>query len=235
MNILIVGGSGGIGLAILKAFTQHYADAEIIATYHNHLPDLQHPRLRWVRLDITKEPQIASLSLELGAITILINAVGMLHNDKHKPEKSIKQFDTDFYYQNIALNTLPNILLAKYFMSSLRSNEQTFFIALSARIGSIADNRTGGWISYRSSKAALNMAIKTISIEWKQKIPGCCVLLFHPGTTDTNLSKPFQRNLPENQLHSPESTASALLKIINNSTCNDSGKFISYEGSDIEW
>ncbi|BFM17490.1 SDR family oxidoreductase [Maricurvus nonylphenolicus] len=235
MKILIVGGSGGIGLAIVRTFLQHYSDADIIATYHNHLPGVENPRLRWVQLDITDEQQIKALAAELGSITILINAVGMLHSNNHKPEKSIKQFDADFYNQNIALNTLPSILLAKHFMSSLRAAEQTYFIALSARIGSITDNASGGWISYRSSKAALNMAIKTISIEWKQKVPTCCVLLFHPGTTDTGLSKPFQRNLPESQLHSAEFTAAALLNIINHSSSDDSGKFVSYDGSEIEW
>ncbi|WP_281647426.1 SDR family NAD(P)-dependent oxidoreductase [Parendozoicomonas sp. Alg238-R29] len=235
MKILIIGGSGGIGLSIVEKCLQHYSAANVIATYNSTSPELEHPRLRWIRLDVTHEESIKKLPDELGSIDILINAVGLLHTIDHKPEKSIKQFDVDFYKLNLHLNAIPSILLAKHFEMSLRSKNNTYYIVLSAKVGSISDNELGGWISYRSSKAALNMAIKTISIEWKQKLPNCCVLLFHPGTTDTQLSSPFQARLPEGQLHSPEVTATALLNIINNSTPHDSGKFISFDGSEIVW
>jgi len=151
------------------------------------------------------------------------------------PEKTIKNFDLEFFYKNISANTLPGVLLAKHFMTSMNKQNNTFFIVLSAKIGSISDNKTGGWLSYRASKSALNMAIKTISMEWKIKVPNCCVLLFHPGTTDTDLSKPFQKNLPEGQLHSPEVTAKSLFDLIEKSNPNDSGKFISFDGSEITW
>jgi len=235
MKILIVGGSGGIGFAILRCFLHSYPDAQIIATYSTHPLSFEHDNLKWLELDITDEPAIERLSNEIGAIDILVNAVGFLHSSDNKPEKTIKGFDSAFFHQNILSNTLPSILLAKHFMHSLRSGNKTFFIVLSAKVGSISDNRAGGWLSYRVSKSALNMAIKTISIEWQRRLPNCCVLLFHPGTTDTALSKPFQKNLPEGQLHSPDVTAKALLELIERSGPDDSGKFVSFDGTEIGW
>ena len=236
MKILIVGASGGIGLAIVGSCLQHYPDAEIIATCNKHPVNFEHPRVQWSSLDVTNELQIEQLASSPGPLDMVINAVGFLHSPEHKPEKSIKDFDSTFFEHNIALNTLPAVFLAKHFEGALRAAPgNTFFIALSAKIGSIKDNNVGGWLSYRMSKAALNMAIKTVSIEWRRKLPRCCVLLFHPGTTDTELSKPFQKNLPDGQLHSPEVTAEALIALINSSGPENSGRFMSFTGAEIEW
>ena len=235
MKILIIGGSGGIGFAVLRRCLHTYPDAQIIATYNNQSPRFEHTQLEWLKLDVTEEQQIEQLSNQLGPIDILVNAVGFLHSSDKKPEKTIDDFDPAFFQENIRLNTLPSILLAKHFMQSLNADKKTFFIVLSAKIGSISDNRSGGWLSYRASKSALNMAVKTISIEWKRKLPNCSVLLFHPGTTDTNLSKPFQRGLPSGQLHSSEVTAKALLNLIQTAHPSDSGTFISFDGTEIDW
>ena len=235
MKILIIGGSGGIGFAVLRRCLHTYPDAQIIATYNNQSPRFEHTQLEWLKLDVVEEQQIEQLSNQLGPIDILVNAVGFLHSSDKKPEKTIDDFDPAFFQQNIRLNTLPSILLAKHFMQTLNADNKTFFIVLSAKIGSISDNRSGGWLSYRASKSALNMAVKTISIEWKRKLPNCSVLLFHPGTTDTNLSKPFQRGLPSGQLHSSEVTAKALLNLIQTAHPSDSGTFISFDGTEIDW
>jgi len=235
MKILIVGGSGGIGSSLVSSCLDYYPESNIIATYNTHPGNIHHPHLQWRKLDVTIEEDIENLSSELGAIDLLINAVGFLHSGSQKPEKTIKEFDPTFFQHNININTLPSILLAKHFMTSLRSNKATHFVALSAKIGSIDDNKKGGWLSYRVAKSALNMAIKTIAIEWSLKVPNCCIILFHPGTTDTHLSKPFQKNLPVGQLHSANHTAEALLATINSSAPADTGKFISYNGSEIPW
>ncbi|WP_420590144.1 SDR family NAD(P)-dependent oxidoreductase [Bacterioplanoides sp.] len=235
MKILIAGGSGGIGLASIHTCLQRYPDAQIYASYRTTQPEFDHPRVHWHLLDINDEQSLADLAKTLGKIDILINAIGFLHSETKRPEKALKQFDVDFFQQNINSNTLPSILLAKHFSTSLKSDNNSYFVALSARIGSISDNRSGGWLSYRCSKAALNMALKTIAIEWQRTVPNCCVLLFHPGTTDTGFSKPFQKNLPCGQLHSAEVTANALLDLIADSTPADSGRFASFDGNDIDW
>ncbi|MRI35085.1 short chain dehydrogenase [Endozoicomonas sp. OPT23] len=235
MNILIIGGSGGIGLAIIQQSLSSYPQATITATYHSQCPEFKHSQLKWLKLDVTSEKDIIELSKHFDSLNMLINAVGFLHSSHHSPEKALSQFDADFFQTNISLNTLPSILLAKHFMAALRSESVTYFVTLSARIGSISDNQMGGWLSYRTSKAALNMAMKTVSIEWKQKLPNCCIVLFHPGTTDTGLSKPFQRNLPAGQLQSPEFTAKSLVEVIRKLRTEDSGRLLDYDGNNISW
>lgn len=235
MNILIVGGSGGIGLAVVELVLAKHPEATIYATFRTEQPQLEHHNLSWMQLDASNETQVALLAKELPLLNVLINATGLLHTDEQKPEKALAQFNPSFFNDNIAANTIPSILLAKHFHLSFKAKQTSFFISLSAKIGSISDNNIGGWLSYRASKAALNMAIKTIAIEWKRTAPHCCVILFHPGTTDTKLSKPFQRNLPPGQLHSAEVTAKALLELINFSHPEDSGTFVSFNKSRIPW
>ncbi|MCK8046003.1 SDR family NAD(P)-dependent oxidoreductase [Shewanella sp. 1CM18E] len=234
MNVLIVGGSGGIGLALVK----HYLtsnDVNVFATYRTQKPSLNHPNLTWYKVNVTVESDIEELANQLPSLRLLVNAVGMLHDGEHNPEKSIKEFNSDFFNKNIAINVTPSLLLAAYFSRHLTAKSTSHFITISAKIGSIEDNRLGGWVSYRSSKAALNMAMKTISIEWRFKQANTCVLVFHPGTTDTELSKQFQRNVPEGKLFTPEYVADCLSRIIRDTSASDTGKFYSYDGSILPW
>jgi len=106
---------------------------------------------------------------------------------------------------------------------------------VSAKVGSIEDNRLGGWYSYRCSKAALNMAIKNISIEWRRRSPNVCVTSLHPGTTDTRLSAPFQRNVPDGKLFSCDHTAQCLVDVVSRLQLSDSGKFLAYNGEELPW
>lgn len=235
MNILILGGTGGIGTGLIAHFLKDPALNTLYATFHTQAPRLEAPQLQWHQVDITQEKEIAALAQSIGTLTILINAIGVLHTEDNQPEKSIKQFDSEFFTYNMHINVLPSILLAKYFSKHLASSKATYFISLSARIGSIEDNRLGGWISYRSSKAALNMALKTISIEWRQQLPRCIVIAFHPGTTESLLSQPFQKNVPNGKLFSPEYVALCLTDIIKQAGPKDSGCFFSYDGKTIPW
>lgn len=235
MKILIVGGSGGIGSALIRSCLDHYPECEIIATYNNRPQTIEHPRVQWKAVDITIEQDIQDLAEDVGALDLLINAVGFLHSESEKPEKTINHFSADFFYKNMRLNTLPSIFLAKHFFKALKSGHTTHFCVLSAKIGSLEDNKVGGWLSYRASKTALNMAMKTVAIEWKRKLPNCCLLLFHPGTTDTTLTEPFKRNIPEAQINPASYAADSLLALINSTTEEDSGKFMSHDGSEIAW
>ncbi len=235
MKILIIGGNGGIGKAIIKYIINVYPKAHLYATYHLKAPDIKQSNIHWFKIDAAKECDIKVLAKHIPALDILINAVGFLHDLNHKPEKSIAQFTPDFFNQNLSANTLPTLLLAKYFSTHLKAKHQTYFISLSARIGSIEDNKIGGWISYRCSKAALNMAIKTISIEWKFKLPNCCVFAFHPGTTDTGLSQPFQKNVSPGKLFTPEHVSQQLFNLINQLPPSSTGKFYSFTGKELPW
>lgn len=224
-----------MGLAITQVFLLMYPSATIYATFRSRIPNLSDKRLSWLKLDATKEDDIQQLASEFTEVDILVNAIGVLHDDDHRPEKSLREFNLEFFRKNIEINTVASILLAKHFSKLLRHSNPTFFISLSAKVGSIEDNKLGGWISYRCSKAALNMALKTISIEWQRTVPNCCVVVFHPGTNDTPLSQPFQRNVPKGKLHTPEFTANALMDIINSLTPAESGGFYAYDGTKIPW
>lgn len=235
MNIVIIAGSGGIGLAIVKQCLKSYPEAKIFATYYQTKVAFNHPSLSWHRLDASCEQEVQTFAESFSKVGILINASGMLHLPNKRPEKSLKEFTPEFFNENIQRNTLTSILLAKHFQKPLRHKHTSFFVCLSAKIGSIADNKLGGWLSYRTSKAALNMAVKTIAIEWQRTTANCCVFLFHPGTTDSKLSKPFQKGLPKGQLHSPEHTAQCLQQCLQSFNENDTGKFISYNAEQLPW
>lgn len=137
--------------------------------------------------------------------------------------------------RSIEINTLPTLLLAQAFFPAFKNSPSVKFAVLSARVGSIEDNGLGGWYSYRASKAALNMVVKNLSIEWRRRLKQATVLALHPGTTDTALSKPFQTNVPQGKLFSADNVAKDLLDLMAGSTPSDSGQFWDYVGREIPW
>ncbi|MGL5047084.1 MAG: SDR family oxidoreductase [Shewanella sp.] len=235
MNILILGGSGGIGQALVTHIQTNYPNAMIHATYRHHPPKHAQDSVQWHPLDVTCEPEIKKLSETLTQLDWIINCVGILHRQDKGPEKNLQSVDVGFFQHNIALNTLPSIMLAKYFATALTQSHSARFVVISAKVGSITDNRLGGWYSYRASKAALNMLLKTLSIEWQRTMKHCVVLSLHPGTTDTPLSQPFQQAVPKDKLLTPHYVASCLLPIIANATPTQTGRFFAYDGTEIPW
>ncbi len=237
MHVLVLGANGAIGLSIANEVLKQYPDATVHGTWRRNTPDktLCNNKIHWHHLDITKESDIEHLATSIPELDWMINTVGMLHTPERSPEKNIRTFDTEFFLESIQTNTLPTLLLAKYFMPHLKRSETPRFVALSARVGSIEDNRLGGWYSYRISKSALNMTIKNLSIEWSRYIKKGVVIAFHPGTTDSELSKPFQKNVPEGKLFSGRYVAQSLLSILAELTPQDSGHFLDYQGESIPW
>ncbi|MEZ9572005.1 SDR family oxidoreductase [Vibrio sp. 10N.261.55.F4] len=240
LHILVVGGSGGIGFAVVKHLLSElsrfdFLDVHVDATYHSQQPELENSRLNWHKVDATDEADIKRLSSEFEQLDWLINCVGMLHTPDLGPEKNLSSIDPEFFLKNISVNTLPSLLLAKHFTPVLRTSDNPKFAVVSAKVGSISDNRLGGWYSYRSSKAALNMFIKTMSIEWQRTIKKGTVLALHPGTTDTALSKPFQTNVPEGKLFESSYVAHQLVDIIRTAIPDNSGHFYAYDGEQLSW
>ena len=235
MNIAIIGGGGGIGSALAQELLQRTDVKMVFATYHMDRPEWSDSRLAWQQVDITAEQSIQSWTKEIDELDWLINAVGILHTPENGPEKTIRRMDPEYYLQNIRINSLPQLLLAKHVHDKFKHGRPAIFTAISARVGSIEENYLGGWYSYRASKAALNMGIKTLSIEWKRSLPNVIVTALHPGTTDTGLSRPFQRNVPPSQLAQPDTTAARLIGILDNLTTSDSGKFLSFDGTELPW
>ena len=150
------------------------------------------------------------------------------------PEKSLRDLDAETMRKVFEVNTIGPALVAKYFIPLMAREGKGVFSALSARVGSVSDNRLGGWHSYRASKTALNMIIKNISIEAARKYKELSVIGLHPGTVDTGLSEPFQSNVSEGKLFSPESSARYLLDVVNGVQASDSGKVFAWDGQEIE-
>lgn len=235
MKILVVGGNGGIGWAMTQEAVRRFPTAKIHATYHREIPERSLLEVTWHQIDATDESQVKELSVSVGNVDWVINCVGMLHTKEKGPEKNVSSLDADFFLQTISVNTLPTLLLAKYFTPALKRSYAPKFASISAKVGSINDNQLGGWYSYRSSKAALNMFLKTLAIEWQRTVKHGVVLALHPGTTDTPLSKPFQANVPLDRLFTPERVAFDLITLIENATPQDSGAFWAYDGECLPW
>ena len=186
-------------------------------------------------MDLADESSVADWSRTVGELDWLINAAGILHTGNHRPEKSISELYPEFFIHNITVNALGSLVLARHLREKLDHGRLATFAVISARVGSIEDNRLGGWYSYRASKAALNMGLKTLALEWKRTLPNVSVIALHPGTTDTRLSAPFQRNVPKDKLFSADYTANRLIRILRRISPSDTGKFLSYSGELLPW
>lgn len=235
MNVSIIGASGGIGQAFMNCMVNQPMIKTINATYNNNKPEYTHNKVSWHKLDVSNESSVKAWSDKLDQIDWLINAVGVLHTSDHGPEKSIRQLDAGFFIHNTLINTVPTLLLAKHLQNKFKHGRPAIFATLSAKVGSIEDNRLGGWYSYRASKAALNMCLKTLSIEWQRTLPNVTVAALHPGTTDTRLSKPFQKHVPKQQLFSPDQSVNYMLDVLNALKPEDTGKFWAFDGEILTW
>ena len=235
MEALVVGGNGGIGNGLVERLLADDRYQHLHATCRRKQPDVVDSRLTWHKVDATDERDVEALAADLGELDLCINAVGMLHDEQFSPEKSTRHINSDYFVKSMTVNTLPTLLLAKHLGKHFRHGRLSHFATVSARVGSIGENYLGGWYSYRASKAALNQVLKTLSIEWKRSMPNVIVSALHPGTTDTSLSAPFQKNVPEGQLFDASKTAAYLLNVLNGLSSDQSGNFWSFDGEPLPW
>lgn len=242
---LVVGASQGIGLGFVNHLLSDDRFSRVIATYRTPstaetlLALKDSPKLLCLPLEATEEGEVAQMAAKLQGqgitLDVVVNCVGILHENDLSPEKSLRQINPEKLLRYFQVNSIPAVLLAKHLQPLLNRDCRTVFACLSAKIGSIEDNRLGGWYGYRASKAALNMFLKTIAIEYQRKQPHTVVVALHPGTTDTQLSQPFQRNVPPGKLFSVERTVSQLWGILETLTEADNGTFFSWDGSKLPW
>jgi NAD(P)-dependent dehydrogenase (short-subunit alcohol dehydrogenase family) len=233
VNAIVIGASGGIGSAVTHLLEQDPNIAQIHAFARSSVP-ITSDKVIAGKIDLLDEASIAQAAASCGAEAGLIFvATGMLHEDGTRPEKSWRSLDADKMARAFAINSIGPALVAKHFLPLLPRGQRGLFAALSARVGSISDNHLGGWYSYRAAKAALNQMIRTASIELAQKHPLAVCVGLHPGTVDTNLSKPFQGNVPDKKLFTPETSARALLTVLNGLTPADSGNLFAWDGTKI--
>ncbi len=167
-------------------------------------------------------------------LDLVIVTTGILSDGNSiQPEKAMKELDANALGKLFSINAIGPTLVARHFLPTLRKRSKTVFAALSARVGSTGDNRLGGWYAYRASKAALNMLLKTLSIEHARQWPDSVVAGLHPGTVDTALSKPFTSRTPKDKLFSAEQSAGYLLDVIDGFVPADSGGIFAWDGTRI--
>jgi NAD(P)-dependent dehydrogenase (short-subunit alcohol dehydrogenase family) len=239
---LIVGASQGIGLEFVRQLLQTNRVGRVYATYRKPQSDLlaiSDSRLRCLPMDLTEEAQIAdgvqAIQPETAALHYVINCVGVLHDGTMQPEKSLRQLNTEQLLRYFQINSIGAVLLAKHVQPLLKHRDRAVFATISAKVGSIGDNFLGGWYGYRASKAALNMFMRSTAIEYKRTCPRTIVVTLHPGTTDTRLSRPFQRNVPPEKLFAVDRTVQQLLAVLDQLREEDSGEFFSWNGERLPW
>lgn len=232
-SVLIIGGGSGIGLALAK----HYRTSGATVTIISRKPATQPQDTHWLQDNLSSESNSADIiarALMQQPDTIFI-CNGVLHDASAMPEKTIRQLDTDILAARFASNVQVPARYLKLLFSYLCKQPQVKLLALSAKVGSIGDNALGGWYSYRISKAALNMLIKNFSIEVGRLNKTAAIVSIHPGTTDTELSAPFQQNLPAGQLQSPAATAKRLASVAAELTAEQTGFLLNWDGSSLPW
>ena len=223
-SALVIGSSGTIGSHFVKLLESHPSCSKVIGIHRNSSPaiDYNHPE--------TIESSAHNLA-ELDPFQLIINTIGVLHSEQWMPEKKLDNLNTSQLIEMFNSNTIGPALTIKYF-SKLLDPKHGVMATLSAKVGSIEDNRLGGWYSYRASKAALNMIIKTASIEFARTKPNIALIALHPGTVNSGLSQPFRGQ----QIgRDPLEAVGDMFHVIENVSKEDSGSFLTYSGEKLPW
>ncbi|MHB8283845.1 MAG: SDR family NAD(P)-dependent oxidoreductase [Caulobacteraceae bacterium] len=223
---LVFGAGGGIGGALVSRLAERQFDVVALARR----AAVGDTAVRRLVVDIEDEASIAGAAQALAGgppITRIFVATGLLHAEDLNPERSNGELDAAHLMRLFAVNAVGPALVAKHFLPLLPKSGRAVFAVLSARVGSIGDNRLGGWHSYRASKAALNMLIRTLSIELRRTRPDAILVGLHPGTVDTGLSKPFQARIPK--LFTPIQAADHLLAVADTLEPHDSGGVFAWD------
>ena len=236
LRAAVFGASGGIGAALVAQLETSGKFSAIYAGGRA-LPASAHPATRPFSFDLTDEAAIARAAAEIGAggpLDLVVVATGRLHGEgSPMPEKSWRSLDGAAMAAMFAINTTGPALVAKHTLPLLHRDRRAVFAALSARVGSIGDNRLGGWHSYRAAKAALNMLVRNFAIEFAARNRAGIVVTVHPGTVDTALSRPFQRGVPPGALLSPQQSAGHILSVLDGLGPQDSGGLYAWSGERI--
>ena len=236
-NVAVIGANGGIGRALVTEIQKQPCVDKIFCCSREQ-GEIDVNKTTFIKLNVADDNSIASAADEIKSktnkIDVIIVATGILHEgDALRPEKSWRSLNTENLIKIFQINTIGPAIIAKHFIEFLPTDRKCIFAALSARVGSIEDNHIGGWYGYRSSKAALNMMIKSLSIELSRKNSQAIAVTLHPGTVDTSLSKPFQSAVPNNKLFTPSISASHILKVIDRLQPIASGGLFAWDGERI--
>ncbi|WP_139708541.1 SDR family NAD(P)-dependent oxidoreductase [Aeromonas allosaccharophila] len=236
-SVVVIGAGGGIGAALVTHWLATGTTQAIAISRQPAPAGLSSPDLHWLCCDYSDE-QIADAVARIAELAPRPHRVvicnGILHQGEIQPEKRLEALNLaamTHLYQTNAL--LPLRWISQ--LLPLFGREPCTLAVLSARVGSIGDNRAGGWYGYRASKAALNMLLKCAAIELARRAPGVKLLAFHPGTVDTPLSRPFHANVPARNVQSPEQVADHLVQLMNRLQPDGELSFLDWQGKPIEW
>jgi len=234
LRCAVLGASGGIGSALVRRLAAR-PDVEVVHAGARAGPVPEGPKVLPFRFVLGDESSIALAAKGIGVpLDLVIVATGTLHRaDGSGPEKSYRALEAAGMAEMYAVHAIGPALAAKHFLPLLGRDRRAVFAALSARVGSIGDNRLGGWHSYRAAKAALNMLLRNFAIEMKRSHPLAVVAGLHPGTVDTALSRPFQKSVAPGRLFTPEFAAERLLEVIGGLEPSDSGKVFAWDGAEV--
>ena len=240
-SAVIIGASSRIGTALCQKWLEDTGIENVIAISRQFIPAdkaEQGKNVHYIRTEYD-ESSIADACEKIKTLTSSISRVcicnGILHNEEIWPEKRIEEININTLNKVFTINSVTPLLWVKALLPLVKSKEDCIMSVFSARIGSIDDNHTGGWYSYRASKAALNMLLKTAAIEYARRAANVKLIAFHPGTTDTPLSKPFQRSVNKENLFTPEFVAGQLVNVMNSQTVDGECAFIDWENKAIAW
>ena len=233
-SIAIIGSSGAIGRAFLDAYI---ADKEVSNIYSISRTEVESndERIIHINIDVTDEVSVKAAASKIGENRLdkLIVATGILHTELFGPEKSIKDIKIENFVKIFSVNAFGPALIGKYFLPLMKKDKKSIAAFLSARVGSISENKLGGWYAYRASKSALNQIIKNFSIESKRTNPTGIIIGLQPGTVKSKLSEPFQKNVKKGKLLLPKDSVKSLIRVIESVMQNDSGKIFDWKGEEI--
>jgi NAD(P)-dependent dehydrogenase (short-subunit alcohol dehydrogenase family) len=241
---LVVGASRGIGLAITRQLLREQAVQRVYASYRHPgtatgLLEINDERLQTISADVSDAGDVQRIAAAIQANgdhpDFVINAAGILHEHDLQPEKSLNQCRQDSLMRLFMVNSIGPLMLARAVIPLMPRNQPGHFAVLSAMVGSIGDNRLGGWYGYRASKAALNQFMRTLAVECRRSHPQLCITAIHPGTTDTALSEPFQSNVKPGKLYTPSLSAARILQVVSDAQAEQSGHFVNWDGKPIPW
>ncbi|MFQ3230689.1 MAG: NAD(P)-dependent dehydrogenase (short-subunit alcohol dehydrogenase family) [Reinekea sp.] len=235
---LIFGANSAIAKAYIAHISANTKNPRIICVSRTNvdLPNIEFLSSDYSKASLNKVTEYLHVQNLIPTQVIIFN--GLLHNEQMMPEKKLEALDEASFNELFTANTLAPILCVQAVLPLLTNTTACVITALSARVGSIKDNNLGGWYSYRASKAALNMLFKTTAIELGRRAKLSRLVLFHPGTTDTNLSKPFQKNVPKDKLFTPEFVAKQLFNLLlqpEKLTQVGTPAYIDWQGQPIDW
>jgi NAD(P)-dependent dehydrogenase (short-subunit alcohol dehydrogenase family) len=230
----IIFGAGGIGKSLALNLKRKYPSLSIHIVTQSEQESMGDINIHQIRE--YDDPSLKDLVLTINKqkIGFIINTIGQLNTKDNPPEKSLRSFKIEDFLENIKVNTALSALIAKHLTNSFSKEVPVLFMSLSALVGSITENKLGGWYSYRASKAALNMIIKTIAIEFQRRYPLFIALAVHPGTTHTKLTEKYLSNV-KHEILSADESAKRIINFLNDKSNKDSGKFFHANGTEIPW